>query len=74
MVIYMRERKPDWLKDMIALDRNDLREVKLMLRGLNLHSVCEGARCPNIGECFASKTATFMILGDTCPETAVSAR
>ncbi len=66
MVIYMRERKPDWLKDMIALDRNDLREVKLMLRGLNLHSVCEGARCPNIGECFASKTATFMILGDTC--------
>lgn len=66
MVMQMRERKPDWLKDMIALDRKDLREVKLTLRGLNLHSVCEGARCPNIGECFTSKTATFMILGDTC--------
>lgn len=40
--------------------------VKKLLRTLNLHTVCEEASCPNIGECFARKTATFMIMGDTC--------
>jgi len=40
--------------------------VKKLLRTLNLHTVCEEASCPNIGECFERKTATFMIMGDTC--------
>lgn len=62
----MIESKPDWLKKVLTTDRKLLREVATLLRSLNLHSVCEGARCPNIGECFASKTATFMILGETC--------
>jgi lipoic acid synthetase len=44
----------------------DLRRVKALLREGGLHTVCEEARCPNIGECFSSGTATFMILGDTC--------
>ncbi len=41
-------------------------EVKKILRTLNLHTVCEEASCPNIGDCFSRKTATFMIMGDTC--------
>ena len=41
-------------------------QVKKILRQLNLHTVCEEASCPNIGDCFSRKTATFMILGDTC--------
>lgn len=44
----------------------DVRAVKSLLREGALHTVCEEAKCPNIGECFASGTATFMILGDTC--------
>jgi lipoyl synthase len=44
----------------------DLAAVKTLLRAGGLHTVCEEARCPNIGECFSSGTATFMILGDTC--------
>lgn len=43
-----------------------MRDVKHLVRRAKLHTVCEEARCPNIGECFASNTATFMILGDTC--------
>ncbi len=41
-------------------------ELKGLLRGLNLNTVCEEARCPNIGECWDQRTATIMILGDTC--------
>lgn len=41
-------------------------KIKKLLRSLNLHTVCEEANCPNIGECFSKKTATFMILGDIC--------
>ena len=44
----------------------DTRSIKQRMRRGHLHTVCEEARCPNIGECFASGTATFMILGDTC--------
>lgn len=44
----------------------DLRAMKTLMRGGALNTVCEEARCPNIGECFSSGTATFMILGDTC--------
>ncbi len=58
-------RKPAWLK--VPMPGNEsYREVKDMLRGLSLHTVCEEARCPNIGECFGHRTATFMILGRVC--------
>lgn len=59
-------RKPDWLK--IKLNTNEsYTGLKKMMREKKLHTVCEEARCPNIHECWAvRKTATFMILGDTC--------
>ncbi len=60
------KEKPDWLKKKLNADRSKLSEIKVMLRSLRLHTVCEEARCPNIGECFASRTATFMIFGDIC--------
>ena len=44
----------------------EYRELKNMMRGLDLHTVCEEAGCPNIYECWADRTATFMILGDRC--------
>jgi lipoic acid synthetase len=60
-----REKKPEWLK--IRLDHGEnYRELKGIMRGLDLHTVCEEARCPNIYECWNQRTATFMILGDTC--------
>ena len=58
------QKKPEWLNK--RLNYRSMREMGLMLRSLNLNSVCEGAKCPNMGECFANKTATFMILGDVC--------
>jgi lipoic acid synthetase len=57
--------KPEWLKKRIP-NKRSIEEMEVLLRGLSLHTVCEGANCPNAGECFASRTATFMILGDTC--------
>lgn len=57
--------KPEWLKKRIP-NKRSIEEIAALLRGLSLHTVCEGANCPNAGECFASGTATFMILGDTC--------
>jgi len=63
------KEKPDWLKKKLNADRSKLSEIKVMLRSLRLHTVCEEAKCPNIGECFASRTATFMILGDICTRT-----
>jgi len=57
-------RKPEWLKKRI--DTGAIEKMEEMLRALKLHTVCEGADCPNRGECFANKTATFMILGDVC--------
>ena len=57
-------KKPVWLNKKINL--SDCRKMKKTLRGLKLHTVCEGARCPNISECFSLGIATFMILGDTC--------
>ncbi len=57
--------RPDWLKVRAPSGRN-YTELKTMMRDLTLHTVCEEARCPNIGECWESRTATFMILGDTC--------
>jgi lipoic acid synthetase len=60
-----RQKKPEWLK--VRLDHGEnYQELKGMMRGLELHTVCEEARCPNIYECWSQRTATFMILGDTC--------
>jgi len=59
------ERKPLHLR-VRATQGPNYRYVKNILRGLSLHTVCEEAGCPNIYECFESKTATFLILGDTC--------
>lgn len=61
----MTERLPPWLTRRVP-KAEVLEEMKNMLEGLGLHTVCESAHCPNIGECFAKKTATFMILGDRC--------
>ncbi len=61
----MSQRLPDWLT--IRLPRPDtIKDVEVMMRSKNLHTVCESARCPNLPECWNKKTATFMILGDTC--------
>jgi len=59
------ERKPSWLKVRAPGGPNYLR-LKQMMRELDLHSVCEEAHCPNVGECWEHGTATFMILGDVC--------
>lgn len=61
----MGRRHPDWIKVKAPGHPNYLR-LKRILREKNLHTVCEEARCPNIGECWGNKTATFLILGDTC--------
>jgi lipoic acid synthetase len=60
-----REPKPPWLKVRAPGSPTYLR-LKGLLRDLNLHTVCEEAQCPNIGECWGHGTATFMILGDVC--------
>jgi lipoic acid synthetase len=60
-----RERKPPWFK-VPAPGGGRYRELKAMIDGAALHTVCEEAACPNIGECWDAGTATFMILGDTC--------
>src|SRR5438067_10563852 len=57
--------KPEWLKVRAPGSPNYTR-LKGLMRDLNLHTVCEEARCPNIGECWHHGTATFMILGDVC--------
>jgi len=58
-------RRPDWLKVRIPSGENYF-ELKGLMRGLELHTVCESARCPNIAECWHHRTATFMILGELC--------
>ncbi|RMZ81010.1 hypothetical protein DV738_g2426, partial [Chaetothyriales sp. CBS 135597] len=63
-------RLPEWLKTPIP-DNNNYKKIKSDLRGLNLHTVCEEARCPNISDCWggsdkAAATATIMLMGDTC--------
>ena len=58
-------RKPGWLK-VKAPGGPNYAHLKNMMRELGLHTVCEEARCPNIGECWEHKAATFMILGDVC--------
>lgn len=61
----IRGRRPEWLK-VRAPGGESYSELKKMMRSKSLHTVCEEAHCPNIGECWHSGTATFMILGDTC--------
>ena len=58
-------RKPAWLRVRAPTDPRVL-DLKRLIREENLHTVCEEASCPNLGECFAKGTATFMIMGDLC--------
>jgi lipoic acid synthetase len=57
--------KPEWIRVRVSQSER-FREVKRVLREAQLHTVCEEASCPNIGECFGNGTATFMVLGDLC--------
>lgn len=59
------QRKPDWLKVKLPKGENYCKVMSKLNKG-GLHSVCEEAKCPNIGECFSYGTATFLILGDRC--------
>ncbi|MFY9346449.1 MAG: lipoyl synthase [Orrella sp.] len=61
-----RLKKPDWIRVKAAPAGSRFYEIKRILREHNLHTVCEEASCPNIGECFGKGTATFMIMGDKC--------
>ncbi len=58
-------KRPDWLKVKLPSGEN-YNDVKSLMREQHLHTVCEEARCPNIAECWNNRSATFMILGDTC--------
>lgn len=60
-----RQRLPAWIKAQ-APTSGEVRELKQILRDAKLHTVCEEASCPNLGECFRHGTATFMVLGDLC--------
>jgi lipoyl synthase len=63
--ISIHERRPDWLKARAPGGVNH-HDLKVLTNQLRLHTVCESARCPNLGECWDQRTATFMILGDVC--------
>lgn len=63
--IPIHKNKPNWVKAKIPKGEG-FREIKSNLRAKGLFTVCEEAKCPNLGECWAAKTATMMILGDTC--------
>ncbi len=58
-------RKPDWIRIRVPAG-DEVARIKKSLRANNLHTVCEEAACPNLGECFSHGTATFMIMGDLC--------
>ncbi|MFM7175243.1 MAG: lipoyl synthase [Caldilinea sp.] len=60
-----RGRRPEWLR-VRAADSPKYRELTALFRGQRLHTVCEEAMCPNIGECWGRGTATFLLMGDTC--------
>jgi len=61
----VRQPKPSWLRAKAPVGEN-FHQLKKLARGLGLHTVCESAQCPNIGECWNHSTATFMLLGDIC--------
>jgi lipoyl synthase len=58
-------KRPEWLRAPAPVGEN-YRDVKSLIGGLRLHTVCESAACPNVGECWNHRTATFMILGNVC--------
>ena len=60
-----RGRRPEWLR-VRAVDSPKYRELTSLFRGQRLHTVCEEAMCPNLGECWGRGTATFLLMGDTC--------
>lgn len=60
-----RRQKPDWLKIKLPTGAN-YRQVKQIVEGNHLHTICSSGRCPNMGECWGAGTATFMILGEIC--------
>ena len=59
------QRRPEWLR-VRFFGGSNYQELKRIMRTLDLHTVCESARCPNMGECWEHRTATFMILGNIC--------
>lgn len=59
------KKKPSWLKVRLPTHQNFF-QVSRLVKEKNLHTICQSAKCPNIGECWSRKTATFLILGDTC--------
>src|SRR6202045_5282034 len=61
----VRQPKPSWLRAKAPAGEN-FHQLKKLARGLGLHTVCESAQCPNMGESWSHKTATFMLLGDNC--------
>ena len=61
-----RLKKPEWIRVKAGSTNSRFYEIKQILRDAKLHTVCEEASCPNIGECFGKGTATFMIMGDLC--------
>ena len=61
----LRQRKPDWLRVRMPSGKT-FQGVRRLMRSKELHTVCEEAMCPNIGECWGRGTATFLLLGDTC--------
>jgi len=58
-------RHPEWIK-VKAPHGEEFFETKRLVRDLRLHTVCEEAHCPNVGECWGHRTATFMLLGEVC--------
>lgn len=65
LALPIRQPKPEWLRAKAPVGDN-FHNLKKLARGLGLHTVCESAQCPNIGECWNHRTATFMLLGDIC--------
>ncbi len=63
---HVAQRKPEWIRVRAGSPTTRFYEIKNILREHRLHTVCEEASCPNIGECFGKGTATFMIMGDKC--------
>src|SRR6059036_3224168 len=61
-----RPRRPEWMKVRATSQNGSYFDVKKLIHGAQLNTICEEARCPNIAECWGRGTATFQILGDTC--------
>src|SRR3954471_15972357 len=61
-----RPRRPEWMKGRAPSASTRYYDVKKLLHGASLNTICEEARCPNIAECWGRGTATFQILGETC--------